>query len=606
MKNHNIKNIITRNSAILSVVWAALVAACAYTICYKITVHERKRVKSVALAMIDKDLAYRFWSSHQGGVYVDAKLNRPNPYLNIPNRDVKTEEGRSLTLMNPAYMTRQVHEMSGQKFGIKGHITSLKPLRPENKPDEWERKALLSFNDKDAKTFSEVVTTGDTRSFRVIKPLVTQQSCLKCHDHQGYRVGDIRGGLSAAVPFLGNTDELIVVVVSMFFVLFGGLLIIRISSKKIYHYMSENLNLITKLNSSNCELQEHKSNLEMDVDERTNELVEANNKLIQQVEISKNAEAKANEANNVKNEFMRTMSHEFRTPLNIILGYSQILAGDSSVKAREASESIYKEGKTLLNIINSILRITSFDSCNMVKNNYLNLQSVLGNTINAVQASHKGEFHISQNSILGSETVRADETLLHTAFICLLSCTGLVSKSGEIFVDCEKFSDNKISIRFMCTDAPHINLPHEAIFEPYALSEFISKDEAGFGLYLTKKILDKMGFELQVENNNSGNIAFLVKADSFAESVADNGDAYPLEPADPDEFKQLLGEELYISINEMLAVGNIGQISKELDTFSENNPHSCKNLQLLRQLLNQFELDKASELLTGGNDDATR
>jgi len=89
----------------------------------------------------------------------------------------------------------------------------------------------------------------------------------------------------------------------------------------------------------------------------------------------------------------------------------------------------------------------------------------------------------------------------------------------------------------MCTDASHINLPHEAIFEPYALSEFISKDEAGFGLYLTKKILDKMRFEL------------------------------------------------YISINEMLAVGNIGQISKELDTFSENNPLSCKKTSALQATL---------------------
>jgi hypothetical protein len=33
-----------------------------------------------------------------------------------------------------------------------------------------------------------------------MKPLVTQEGCLKCHEHQGYKVGDIRGGVSVYVP----------------------------------------------------------------------------------------------------------------------------------------------------------------------------------------------------------------------------------------------------------------------------------------------------------------------------------------------------------------------------------------------------------------------
>jgi len=47
--------------------------------------------------------------------------------------------------MNPAYMTRQVHELETQEFGTHGHITSLKPLRPENAPEAWEAAALRAF-----------------------------------------------------------------------------------------------------------------------------------------------------------------------------------------------------------------------------------------------------------------------------------------------------------------------------------------------------------------------------------------------------------------------------------------------------------------------------
>ena len=53
-----------------------------------------------------------------------------------------TLAGRRLTLLNPAYMTRQIAEITGRRRGITIRLTSLKPLRPENGPDPWERPAL--------------------------------------------------------------------------------------------------------------------------------------------------------------------------------------------------------------------------------------------------------------------------------------------------------------------------------------------------------------------------------------------------------------------------------------------------------------------------------
>lgn len=100
--------------------------------------------ESEANAAFQKDLTYRLWAAMQGGVYVPpSDQTPPNPYLaHVPDRDIETNEGRSLTLVNPAYMTRQVHELGKEKHGLLGHITSLKPMRPENAPDEWETQAF--------------------------------------------------------------------------------------------------------------------------------------------------------------------------------------------------------------------------------------------------------------------------------------------------------------------------------------------------------------------------------------------------------------------------------------------------------------------------------
>ena len=103
--------------------------------------------RSSANQSYSKDLVYRRWATVYGGVYAPITPETPpNPYLSdVPERDISTPSGEKLTLINPAYMTRQVHELGKKDFGIIGHITSLKPIRPENVPDEWERSALQAF-----------------------------------------------------------------------------------------------------------------------------------------------------------------------------------------------------------------------------------------------------------------------------------------------------------------------------------------------------------------------------------------------------------------------------------------------------------------------------
>ncbi len=80
-----------------------------------------------------------------------------------------------------------------------GHITSLRPLRPENLPDAWERTALLGF-EAGKKESSGLDYISGAEYFRLMRPFLVEASCLKCHASQGYRVGEIRGGIRSSVP----------------------------------------------------------------------------------------------------------------------------------------------------------------------------------------------------------------------------------------------------------------------------------------------------------------------------------------------------------------------------------------------------------------------
>jgi hypothetical protein len=155
----------------------------------------------------NKDLLYRRWASMHGGLYVPITENTP-PNENlafIPERDITTPSGVKLTLMNPAYMTRQVFDVAHSEYGVQGHITSLNPIRPLNKADNWETRMLKLFEKGLQDTSSIEVKDGEPY-LRYIKAMVTEQRCMKCHAAQGYKVGEIRGGISVSVPMKDYLD----------------------------------------------------------------------------------------------------------------------------------------------------------------------------------------------------------------------------------------------------------------------------------------------------------------------------------------------------------------------------------------------------------------
>lgn len=137
---------LNRTYALFVVLWTALIGVSLWFNLQRDREDTYATAVVAARANINKDIAFRKWASSHGGVYVTPnETTPPNPYLKVPNRDVVTTTGTNLTLMNPAYMLREMMHEFSQEYGIISKITSLKPLNPNNKPDEWEEKALKAF-----------------------------------------------------------------------------------------------------------------------------------------------------------------------------------------------------------------------------------------------------------------------------------------------------------------------------------------------------------------------------------------------------------------------------------------------------------------------------
>jgi len=153
-----------------------------------------------AQAHFQQLLTTRSWNSQHGGVYVPATAESPpNPFLDDSLRAAETTDGRRLALVNPAYMVRQISELTEGRNLVQFRMMSDRPLNPRNTPDPWEADALAVFISGEARELGELLLDGPEPTFRYVAPLLVEPACLSCHAKQGYSVGEVRGGMSLSI-----------------------------------------------------------------------------------------------------------------------------------------------------------------------------------------------------------------------------------------------------------------------------------------------------------------------------------------------------------------------------------------------------------------------
>jgi hypothetical protein len=157
--------------------------------------HEKlvfEQLDTQAKTLFNQIVLTRKWIADHGGVFVEkAPWKGPSPYLSEP--EIIDIRGRKFIKESPAMVTKELSRYAKEKGLFWFHITSLKLVNPENAPDAFEKAALKEFETGQIKESSKIEKIGPSYFYRYVAPLYIEKACLKCHSHQGYKTGDVRG-----------------------------------------------------------------------------------------------------------------------------------------------------------------------------------------------------------------------------------------------------------------------------------------------------------------------------------------------------------------------------------------------------------------------------
>lgn len=229
------------------------------------------------------------------------------------------------------------------------------------------------------------------------------------------------------------------------------------------------------------------------------------------------------EANRSKTEFLSDVSHEMRTPLNVILGLDTIALKDPSLAfdTRDRLEKIGSSAKHLLGLINNILDMNSIETGEFVtKNEEFSLCGAVEqvNAIVETLCAEKGVSYTCTHSedICGNYT--GDEMRLKQILLSLLdNALKYTDKGGSVSLRVESCSDenNKNALRFTVSDTG-VGIDEE--FLPKIFGVFTKEDSSatsshggsGLGLAVTKSITELLGGSIGVESKKNVGSVFTV------------------------------------------------------------------------------------------------
>ncbi|MCX6609792.1 MAG: PAS domain S-box protein [Acidobacteria bacterium] len=276
---------------------------------------------------------------------------------------------------------------------------------------------------------------------------------------------------------------------------------------------------------------------------------------------------RAETASRAKSEFLASMSHELRSPLHTIIGFSELLAegmeGPLNEKQTRFIRHIQKDSQHLLTLINDILDLSKIEAGRLEFHlEVIALQSLIDETVASVlpQAEAKG-LSLKCNVASGLEAW-ADRVRVHQLLLNLLSnAIKFTPAGGSVLVEASE-QDHMVVIRVTDTG---IGVPpehHESIFDVFYQVAATTKgvrEGTGLGLAICRRLLEQMGGKIWVESElgNGSKFSFTLPTTATDPSSPRRDRPIVLALEDDSAARELLREYLEVNSYELVFVDSI-------------------------------------------------
>lgn len=232
----------------------------------------------------------------------------------------------------------------------------------------------------------------------------------------------------------------------------------------------------------------------------------------------------AEDANLAKTQFLHNVSHDIRTPMNAILGYSELMKNELKdndlPKVFEHLNKLQKAGNILLSIINNVLDMARIESGHMeLDENYANIEDIRQRLIEMFEdEAKKKNIHVRYTFNVEHKHVMADVTKVEEIFVNILSnALKYTPSNGSVEVNVDELSCDEpgyMIVRTSITDTG-IGMSQEyleKIFESFSRERMTSSkiSGTGLGMAIVKKYVDLLGGTIDVKSVLGKGSTFIV------------------------------------------------------------------------------------------------
>lgn len=284
---------------------------------------------------------------------------------------------------------------------------------------------------------------------------------------------------------------------------------------------------------------------------------------LEQKTLLEEALGNANKASNAKSAFLLNMSHDIRTPMNAIVGFTNLASThiDDATKVEDYLDKIKASSDHLLNLINDILDMSRIEQGKLtLDENQCNIKEVLDDlyVILNHQAESKGLTLTIDSSKIVHPNIVCDRLKVNQILLNLLgNSIKFTNAGGSISASIEELpstSEDFGTYRIVVEDTG-IGMPEEfldVIFDPFerVQSQTVNGIQgSGLGMAIVKSLVDMMGGSIKVESElDKGtrftvNLTFKIAENASSEQTESHSDVLTFTPERASKFRILLVDD---------------------------------------------------------------